>query len=79
MKAGVQGKSHFRIHTPLNPMIKAETARKGHELGVDLGLTWSCYAPSEEGARACGLSDACLLWQKAFAEVGLVDPLTYAR
>lgn len=78
-KAGVEGKRRFRIHTPLIRMSKAEIIRKGHELGVDLGLTWSCYEPSEQGALACGLCDACLLRRKAFAEAGLVDPLPYAR
>ncbi|MFQ5520681.1 MAG: 7-cyano-7-deazaguanine synthase QueC [Candidatus Methylomirabilia bacterium] len=78
-KAGVEGRSRFRIHTPLIRMTKAEIIRKGHELGVDLGLTWSCYEPAEEGARACGLCDACLLRKKAFAEAAMADPLPYAR
>jgi len=44
-KAGVEGKARFKIHTPLIQMTKAEIIRKGHELGVDYGLTWSCYDP----------------------------------
>jgi 7-cyano-7-deazaguanine synthase len=78
-KAGVEGIRRFKIHTPLIRMTKAEIIRKGHALGVDFGLTWSCYEPGEEGARACGLCDACLLRKKGFAEAVMVDPLPYAR
>ncbi len=75
-KAGVEGKSQFKIHTPLIRMSKAEIIRTGHALGVDFALTWSCYEPSPDG-RACGLCDSCVLRKKGFAEAGLMDPLRY--
>jgi 7-cyano-7-deazaguanine synthase len=77
-KAGVEGKGRFKIHSPLIRMTKAEIIRHGHTLGVDFGLTWSCYEPTSDG-RACGLCDSCLLRKKGFAEAGLADPLPYAR
>lgn len=77
-KAGVEGKSRFKIHTPLIRMTKAEIIKTGHALGVDFALTWSCYEPASDG-RACGLCDSCLLRKKGFAEAGLTDPLPYAR
>ncbi len=77
-KAGVEGKSRFKIHTPLIRMTKAEIIKRGHALGVDFGLTWSCYEPTADG-RACGLCDSCLLRKKGFAEAGLTDPLAYAQ
>jgi len=76
-KAGVEGRSRFKIHTPLIRMTKAEIVRAGHALGVDFSLTWSCYEPSPDG-RACGLCDSCALRRKGFAEAGLTDPLHYA-
>ena len=76
-KAGVEGKSQFKIHTPLIRMSKAEIIRTGHALGVDFALTWSCYEPTPDG-RACGLCDSCALRRKGFAEAGLTDPLHYA-
>ena len=75
-KAGVEGKSRFKIHTPLIRMTKAEIVTQGHALGVDFGLTWSCYEPTTDG-RACGGCDSCLLRKKGFAEAGLRDPLPY--
>jgi 7-cyano-7-deazaguanine synthase len=76
-KAGVEGKSRFKIHTPLIRMTKAEIIAKGHALGLDFSLTWSCYEPTPDG-KACGLCDSCLLRKKGFAEAGLVDPLPSA-
>ena len=76
-KAGVEGKSQFRIHAPLIRMTKAEIIRTGHALGVDFSLTWSCYEPTADG-RPCGLCDSCTLRKKGFAEAGLTDPLCYA-
>ncbi len=76
-KAGVEGKSRFKIHTPLIRMTKAEIIKTGHTLGVDFALTWSCYEPAPDG-RACGLCDSCLLRKKGFAEAGLTEPLPYA-
>ena len=75
-KAGVENTMRFRIHTPLIRMTKAEIIRRGTELGVDYGLTHSCYAPNEAGI-ACGRCDACRLRLKGFADAGLMDPIPY--
>jgi 7-cyano-7-deazaguanine synthase len=75
-KAGVEGRSDFRIHTPLIQMTKAEIIRRGMELGVDYGQTHSCYRPNESGV-ACGRCDACRLRLKGFAEAGITDPIAY--
>jgi 7-cyano-7-deazaguanine synthase len=72
-KAAVEGRQKLHIHTPLIHMSKADIIRRGLELGVDYGLTVSCYDPSAGGA-ACGRCDACLLRAKGFAELGLEDP-----
>jgi 7-cyano-7-deazaguanine synthase len=77
-KAGVEGRTRVRLHTPLAAMTKADIARKAVELGVDLALTHSCYDPDESG-RSCGECDACLLRKKGFAEAGLEDAVTYVR
>jgi 7-cyano-7-deazaguanine synthase len=77
-KAGVEGKSKIKIHTPLIRMTKAEIIKKGLELGVDYALTWSCYDPTPEGI-ACGLCDSCQLRLKGFKEAGCQDPIKYAR
>jgi 7-cyano-7-deazaguanine synthase len=78
-RAGVEGTSRFRVHTPLITLSKAQiVSRAAHELGVDLSLTWSCYAPETDG-RACGLCDSCLLRKKGFAEARLSDPVPSAR
>jgi 7-cyano-7-deazaguanine synthase len=73
-KAGVEGRSRFTIHTPLIRLTKAEIVRRGHELGVDFGLTWSCYDPRPDG-RPCGTCDACILRAKGFDEASVSDPL----
>jgi 7-cyano-7-deazaguanine synthase len=75
-KTGVEG-AHFKIHTPLIAMSKAEIIRKAGELRVDLSLTHSCYDPAPDG-RACGLCDSCQLRRKGFGEAGLADPIVYA-
>jgi 7-cyano-7-deazaguanine synthase len=75
-KAGVEGTTRFRIHTPLIHMTKAEIIRRGTELGVDYSLTHTCYAPDERGI-SCGRCDACQLRLKGFAEAGLQDPIRY--
>lgn len=75
-KAGVTG-TPLRIHAPLLRLSKAEIIRRGLELGVDYGLTHSCYDPTSGGA-ACGRCDACRLRLKGFAEAGVDDPLPYA-
>lgn len=77
-KAGAEGRSRLTIHTPLIRLTKAQIVQRGAELGVDFGLTWSCYEPQPDG-RACGLCDSCLLRQKGFAEAGLRDPVPTAR
>ena len=76
-RAGVEG-APFRIHPPLIAWTKAEIIKRGTSLGVDYGLTWSCYEPAPDGL-SCGLCDACQLRKKGFAEAGLPDPLPYAR
>jgi len=75
-KAGVEGRQRLKIHTPLIALSKAEIIRKGIELGVDYGLTSSCYDPSATG-EPCGECDSCLLRQKGFRENGIEDPLLY--
>jgi 7-cyano-7-deazaguanine synthase len=76
-KAGVEGRGRFRIHAPLIQLTKAEIIRLGASLGVDYGLTHSCYAPDAEG-RACGRCDSCLLRRAGFEAAGLPDPTRYA-
>jgi 7-cyano-7-deazaguanine synthase len=76
-KAGVEGRLKFTIHAPLMHDTKAEIIRRGTELGVNYGLTHSCYDPSPSGL-ACGHCDACLLRLRGFAEAGLKDPVPYA-
>jgi 7-cyano-7-deazaguanine synthase len=73
-KAGVEGHQKLKIHTPLIAMSKAEIIAKGIELGVDYGVTSSCYDPSATG-EPCGECDSCLLRQKGFRENGREDPL----
>ncbi len=73
-KAGVEGATQLTIHTPLIQMTKAEIIKKGMELGVDYGLTHSCYDPDDSGAP-CGQCDSCQLRAKGFQEAGVVDPL----
>jgi 7-cyano-7-deazaguanine synthase len=75
-RAGVEGMSRFRVHTPLIELSKAGIIRLGAELGVDFGLTHSCYDPSPNGT-ACGRCDSCLLRRKGFADAGRIDPLQY--
>jgi 7-cyano-7-deazaguanine synthase len=72
-RAGVEG-SRFRIHTPLIAMSKAEIIRHGTTLGLDYGLTHSCYDPQPDG-RPCGTCDSCVLRAKGFREAGMADPL----
>lgn len=73
-KAGVEGRTHIRIHTPLAKLDKAGIVRLAIETGVDVSLTHSCYDPGE-GGRACGHCDSCLLRRKGFSEAGFRDPL----
>ncbi len=71
-KAGVEGTGRFAIHTPLLEMTKRQIIETGLALGVDYGLTISCYDPSPEGVP-CGHCDACLQRAKGFAEAGAED------
>lgn len=77
-KAGVEGRQKLTIHTPLIAMTKAQIIRRGMELGVDYGLTSSCYDPSATG-EPCGECDSCLLRAKGFCECGIEDPLQRKR
>jgi 7-cyano-7-deazaguanine synthase len=74
-KAGVEG-ARFTVHAPLSGMTKADIIREGTALGVDYGLTHSCYDPSAEGL-ACGHCDSCQLRRKGFREAGVADPTRY--
>jgi len=77
-KAGVEGRQRLTIHTPLIRMTKGDIIREGNKLGVDYGLTSSCYDPSPEGLP-CGSCDSCLLRLKGFSEAGFTDPLLYPK
>jgi 7-cyano-7-deazaguanine synthase len=74
-KAGVEGDG-FTVHAPLQHMTKADIAREAARLGLDAGISHSCYDPALDGG-ACGLCDACRLRAKGFAEAGLPDPTHY--
>lgn len=75
-KAGVEG-APFRIRAPLQHMTKADIVREGARLGVDMGISWSCYDPAPGGVH-CGLCDSCRLRSKGFQEAGIADPTVYA-
>jgi 7-cyano-7-deazaguanine synthase len=75
-KAGVEG-APFTIHAPLQHMSKADIAREAARLGLEAGLSHSCYDPLADG-RHCGRCDACRLRAKGFAEAAIADPTTYA-
>jgi 7-cyano-7-deazaguanine synthase len=75
-RAATSGGQRFRIHAPLIELSKAEIIRRGIALGIDYGVTHSCYEPDAEG-RACGRCDACQLRRKGFDEAGVADPTIY--
>ena len=72
-KAGVEG-ARFRVHAPLLRLRKSDIVRAGVELGLDYGLTHSCYDPAPDG-RPCNRCDSCVLRARGFAEAGVRDPL----
>jgi 7-cyano-7-deazaguanine synthase len=72
--AGIEGRQRLKIHAPLMSLTKAEIIARGIALGVDYGLTSSCYDPGTDG-RPCGQCDSCVLRAKGFAEAGQPDPL----
>jgi len=76
-RAGVEG-DRFTVHTPLLHMTKAEIATEAARLGLDAGMSWSCYDPAPGGLH-CGLCDSCRLRAKGFEEAGLPDPTRYAQ
>ncbi|MDQ7784061.1 MAG: 7-cyano-7-deazaguanine synthase QueC [Desulfomonilaceae bacterium] len=73
----VEGKAFITIHTPLIRLTKSEIILRGVELGVDYGLTHSCYDPDPRGA-ACGRCDSCILRRNGFRQAGVDDPTVYA-
>ncbi|QAY79605.1 7-cyano-7-deazaguanine synthase QueC [Sphingosinicella sp. BN140058] len=75
-KAGAEG-DRFRIHAPLQHMTKADIAKEAARLGLDAGISWSCYDPTPRGEH-CGFCDSCRLRAKGFEEAGLADPTRYA-
>ncbi|MEI9849573.1 MAG: 7-cyano-7-deazaguanine synthase QueC [Sphingomonas sp.] len=75
-KAGVEGEP-FRIHAPLQHMTKADIVRECVRLGLDAGISWSCYDPAPGGLH-CGLCDSCRLRSKGFEEAGIPDPTRYS-
>ena len=76
-KTAVEGKGRFRIHAPLIDLTKAQIIQAGISLGVDYGMTHSCYDPLSEG-QACGSCDSCILRKNGFATAGVPDPTPYA-
>jgi 7-cyano-7-deazaguanine synthase len=75
-KAAVEGRQRIHIHAPLIELSKAQIIQRGLALGIDYGITHSCYDPDGDG-RACGSCDSCLLRLKGFREAGVPDPTTY--
>jgi 7-cyano-7-deazaguanine synthase len=74
--AAIEGRGKFRIHTPIIAMTKSQIILRGLELGLDYGLTHSCYDPDDQG-RSCGHCDSCQLRLKGFDQAGLKDPAVY--
>ncbi|WP_375426989.1 7-cyano-7-deazaguanine synthase QueC [uncultured Sphingomonas sp.] len=75
-KAGVEG-APFKVRAPLQHMTKADIVREGARLGLDMGLSWSCYDPTADELH-CGLCDSCRLRAKGFGEASVPDPTRYA-
>ncbi len=77
-RLGVEG-TRIRIHTPLIELTKAQIITRGRDLGVDFGLTFSCYDPRPATGRPCGHCDSCLQRARGFAEAGVADPALNVR
>ena len=77
-KAAIEGTMGFKIATPLIDLSKADIIRRGTELGVDFGITLSCYQPNDQH-QACGHCDACRLRRNGFRDAGIPDPTRYFR
>jgi len=75
--AGAERGVRFRVRAPLLELSKAGIIRRGLSLGVDYGLTWSCYDPTPDGL-ACGHCDSCILRRRGFEEAGVIDPIRSA-
>ena len=75
-KAGVEG-ARFKVHAPLIDLTKEEIVRRGVDMGLDYGLTHSCYDPAADG-RPCGACDSCQLRARGFRRAGVPDPLIVA-
>jgi 7-cyano-7-deazaguanine synthase len=75
--AGAERGVKYRVHAPLLDLTKAEIIRTGTNLGLDLGLTWSCYDPTPNNL-ACGHCDSCVFRYRGFEEAGIPDPTKYA-
>jgi 7-cyano-7-deazaguanine synthase len=73
-KAGAEGQKRLKVHAPLISLSKAQIIRMGLTLGIDYGMTSSCYDPSPSG-RPCGGCDACLIRDKGFRDTGVIDPI----
>ncbi len=76
-RAGTEGQSRYRVHTPLQHLSKAGIVKAAAAAGLDMGLTWSCYDPTPDGLH-CGCCDSCRLRAKGFREAGVPDPTRYA-
>ena len=76
--AGAERGVNFRVRAPLLELSKADIIRRGLDLGVDYGLTWSCYDPTPDGV-ACGHCDSCQLRLRGFQEAGSADPIAYGK
>jgi 7-cyano-7-deazaguanine synthase len=74
--AGTEHGVRYRVRAPLLEMSKADIIRRGVGLGIDYGLTWSCYDPTPDGLP-CGSCDSCILRRRGFAEAGFEDPMAY--
>ncbi len=75
-QAGVEGRQHLKIHAPLLELNKCQIIQTGMKLGIDYGMTVSCYRLDSEN-RSCGCCDSCVYRKKGFADAGVADPTKY--